>query len=105
MVFLVPTRIRGFHETIGMLEENDISPERLISAVDAVLLGMSQVSEDLRSRTPTQLLGSFDQPEPFCEFTRHEILAAEVFLTRCGILPFEASDSDHSQYSSDDSLS
>lgn len=101
----VRIQLRGFRETLCMLEENNISPERLIAAVDAVLLGLSQVSSDLRSRTPTQLLGSFDQPESFCEFTRHEIHAAEVFLTRCGMLPFEASDSDHSQYLSDDSIS
>ena len=69
-----------------MSEDITIPPDRLLDAVDAVFEALDELGAVRFSHPPSELMGSTDQPHAFCDFTPSEILAAEQFLQRCGIL-------------------
>ena len=68
-----------------MHEETTIAPHRLMEAVDAIFHAVEEMGGELPAAAPSELMGRHDQPRVFCDFTRHEILAAERFLNRCGV--------------------
>ena len=63
-----------------------IPPERLIDAVDIVLAGLAEMGSAHSGKLPSSFLGTADQPRAFCDLTRDEVVAAEEFLLRCGLL-------------------
>ena len=63
-----------------------IPPDRLLDAVDSVLVGLAEMGTLQAGRMPSSILGTADQPEAFCDLTRDEVIAAERFLLRCGFL-------------------
>lgn len=63
-----------------------VPADRLCEAVDAVLLGLAELGNHPLSASPSRLMGHEDQPEAFCDLTRSEVEAAELFLARCGLL-------------------
>lgn len=69
-----------------MQDEITIPPDRLMDAVDAVLVGLTEMGRIDGGTMPSLVLGSADQPEAFCDLTRDEVIAAERFLLRCGVL-------------------
>jgi hypothetical protein len=73
-----------------MHDNVDIPPARLLDAVDALLLGLTELGPAHAGRLPSSILGTLDQPLAWCDFTRAEIIAAERFLIRCGLLPASA---------------
>jgi len=65
-----------------------IDPDRLIEASIAVLRAAAEV-EAVRGRKVRHvpdLMGSPDQPECLCDFTRFEVGEATAFLVRMGYL-------------------
>jgi hypothetical protein len=69
-----------------MNDEVVLPPERLMDAVDALLEGIAEIGPVHAGRLPSSIIGTLEQPLSFCEFTRDEIIAAEHFLLRCGLL-------------------
>jgi len=69
-----------------MEDEIVIPPDRLLDAVDAVLVGLAEMGSAHAGRMPSSILGATDQPRAFCDLTRDEVIAAECFLLRCGFL-------------------
>ena len=67
--------------------ELEVPANRLIDAVDALLIGLSEIQGRSASCKPSEILGADTQPALWCDFTSHEIREAERFLERCGILP------------------
>ncbi|MHC4217043.1 MAG: hypothetical protein ACYSU7_01170 [Planctomycetota bacterium] len=76
---------------MGSSSEN-IQPERLMDAADAVLEAIVEVAEDFDGLYvhPPQLMGSKYQPACLCEYYVFEVEEATRFLTRLGLLPAEA---------------
>jgi len=68
-----------------MYEETTIAPHRLMEAVDAIFHALDEMGGQRLAAAPSELMGRHDQPRVFCDFTSHEILAAERFLMRCGV--------------------
>lgn len=69
-----------------MQDEIVIPPDRLLDAVDSVLVGLAEMGPAHAGAMPLSLLGTADQPKAFCDLTRDEVIAAERFLLRCGLL-------------------
>ena len=69
-----------------MQDEIIIPPDRLLDVVDSVLEGLAEMGSMHTVRMPSSLLGTPEQPRAFCDLTRDEVVAAERFLLRCGIL-------------------
>jgi hypothetical protein len=66
---------------------NTIDPDRLMEAVDAIYEALEELqSEGLPLRYPVDLMGSPNQPECLCDFTRFEIAEASKFLERAGLM-------------------
>lgn len=63
-----------------------IPPERLLVAADTVLAGLAEIGAAHTGELPSSILGTADQPRSFCDLTRDEVVAAEQFLLRCGLL-------------------
>ncbi len=63
-----------------------IPPERLLDAADSVLAGLAEMGPAHAETLPSSILGTADQPRAFCDLTRDEVVAAEQFLLRCGLL-------------------
>jgi hypothetical protein len=59
---------------------------RLVDAAEAVLSGLEELGHEGEPRLPSSLVGTVEEPRAFCDFTWHEIIAAERFLIRCGLL-------------------
>ena len=57
-----------------------------MEAVDAIYAAARELGTEGFYGPPSGLLGTPDQPEAFCDFTRDEIRAAERFLARCGLM-------------------
>jgi hypothetical protein len=74
------------------LPSEQIPPERLLDAADAVLEAVIEVADvhDGLYLHPTQLLGTTFQPLSLREFTAFEVQEATRFLVRLGVLPAEA---------------
>jgi hypothetical protein len=79
-------RARVSSEYLGMQDEIVIPPDRLLDAVDAVLVGLAEMGPVHTGTMPSSLLGTADQPRAFCDLTKDEVVAAERFLLRCGLL-------------------
>ncbi|TVQ33760.1 MAG: hypothetical protein EA376_01300 [Phycisphaeraceae bacterium] len=56
-----------------------------MEAVDAIFHALEETGCERLAAAPSELMGRHDQPSVFCDFTSHEILAAERFLIRCGV--------------------
>jgi len=69
-----------------MSDTHTIPPRRLLEAVDALYAALDEMHAIRFTRRPSRLMGTPEQPEVFCDFTPHEIRAAETFLERCGLL-------------------
>lgn len=69
-----------------MNDEIVIPPDRLLDAVDSVLAGLAELGTLHAGKLPSLILGTVDQPRAFCDLTRDEVIAAERFLLRCGLL-------------------
>lgn len=69
-----------------MADEITIPPDRLLGAVDSVLVGLAEMGPAHAGAMPSSLLGTADQPRAFCDLTKDEVVAAERFLVRCGLL-------------------
>ncbi|MHC4769137.1 MAG: hypothetical protein ACYTEI_10555 [Planctomycetota bacterium] len=69
-----------------------IQPERLLDAADAVLEAVIEVGKDFDGLYvhPPQLMGSKIQPQCLCEYYVFEVEEATRFLVRLGVLPAEA---------------
>ncbi len=67
-------------------DADSIPADRLIEAADAIFRARDELGTDLLPALPTDLMGSPDQPEAFCHFTRFEIEEATLFLSRMGLL-------------------
>jgi hypothetical protein len=69
-----------------------IQPQRLLDAADAVLEAVIEVGKDFDGLYvhPPQLMGSKLQPECLCEYYVFEVEEATKFLVRLGMLPAEA---------------
>ncbi len=65
---------------------NQIPPERLIDATDAIFEAYDEIGLIFFSQMPSQWMGHPDQPAALCEFSRYEIEEAERFLLRMGLL-------------------
>jgi len=65
---------------------DDIPPDRLMEAVDAIFAALAESEDDTFALRPSEMMGRESQPRAFCEFTTAEIAAAETFLVRCGLL-------------------
>ena len=74
------------------LPSEQIPPERLLDAADAVLEAVIEVADvhDGLYLHPPQLLGTTFQPLSLREFTAFEVQEATQFLVRLGVLPAEA---------------
>ena len=68
--------------------KDNLDPERLIEAAEASLLAAVEIAEDTGGPWPypADLMGSSNQPECLCPFTRWEIQEACHFLVRLGVL-------------------
>lgn len=75
------------------LPSEQIQPERLLEAADAVLEAVIEVADvyDGLYLHPTQLMGTTLQPPSLREFTAFEVQEATRFLVRLGVLPAETS--------------
>jgi hypothetical protein len=73
------------------LSSEQIQPERLIDAADAVLEAVIEVAEDFDGlyMHPPRLVGTTLQPLCLREFTTYEVQEATQFLVRLGVLPAE----------------
>lgn len=69
-----------------MSDEITIPPNRLLDVVDSVLVGLAELGPVHTRAMPSSLLGTVDQPKAFCDLTKDEVIAAERFLVRCGLL-------------------
>lgn len=69
-----------------MSDEITIPPDRLLDVVDSVLVGLAEMGPVHTGAMPSSLLGTADQPRAFCDLTKDEVVAAERFLLRCGLL-------------------
>ena len=67
---------------------NPITPDRLIEASIVVLRAVAEVGQDAHGKAPypPDLMGSPDQPDYLCDFTRWEVEEATAFLIRLGYL-------------------
>lgn len=65
-----------------------ITPDRLCDAAEAVMHAVVEVAERKKGGWvyPPELLGSADQPECLCDFTRWEVEEATRFLIRLGMV-------------------
>jgi hypothetical protein len=74
------------------LSSEQIQPERLLEAADAVLEAIIEVAEEFDGlyMHPPQLLGTTLQPLCLRDFTAYEVQEATRFLVRLGVLPAEA---------------
>lgn len=77
---------RELCEAVIMSYDLDIPADRLTDAVDAILYSMDQLRSADGFLRPSTVLGTSRQPEAWCDFTAFEILEAERFLARCGML-------------------
>ena len=71
---------------------DQIPPERLMEAVDAIYAAQEELQLGALPGYPPDLLGSPIQPEAFVDFTSDEIAEATLFLSRMGLMriwPFE----------------
>jgi hypothetical protein len=59
---------------------------RLIEAAEAVLSGSRELGPEEAIRLPSSLVGTVEEPRALGDFSWHEIVAAERFLIRCGLL-------------------
>ncbi len=73
-------------EAKSMQWKSRVPAERLMDAVDAVFSALAERGMDAFGRPPSRLMGGPEQPEVFGAFTLEEILEAERFLMRCGLL-------------------
>jgi hypothetical protein len=75
------------------LSSEQIQPERLLEAADAVLEAIIEVADEFDGlyMHPPQLLGTTLQPLCLREFTAFEIQEATQFLVRLGVIPAETS--------------
>ena len=73
-------------ELLGMQDDIALPSDRLMEAVDCVLVGLAEMDAAHAGKLPSSLLGSVDQPRAFCDLTSDEVIAAERFLLRCGFL-------------------
>jgi hypothetical protein len=73
------------------LSSEQIQPERLLEAADAILEAVIEVAEvhDGLYLHPPQLLGTTFQPLSLRAFTAFEVEEATRFLVRLGVLPAE----------------
>lgn len=69
-----------------MEDYDTIPPERLMDAVDAIFEAVRETGGRGFPCMPTDLIGTPDQPRAFCDFTAMEIVEAELFLLRCGLI-------------------
>ncbi len=69
-----------------MKDDIVIPHDRLLDAVDSVLAGLAEMGQGHAGMMPSSVLGTADQPRAFCNLTRDEVIAAERFLFRCGML-------------------
>jgi hypothetical protein len=65
-----------------------ITPDRLCDAAEAVMLAVVEVADRTRGGWiyPPELMGSADQPQCLCDFTRFEVEQATQFLIRLGMV-------------------
>ena len=75
------------------LSSEQLQPERLLEAADAVLEAIIEVADEFDGLYlhPPRLLGTTLQPLCLREFTSFEVQEATQFLVRLGIIPAEAS--------------
>ena len=73
------------------LPSEQIQPNRLFDAADAVLQAVVEVADEFDGVYvfPTRLLGSPLQPACLRDFTEFEVQQATEFLVRLGVLPAE----------------
>ena len=69
-------------------QNEQLSPERLCDAASAALAAAVEVAEQRGGAWPypADLMGSPEQPECLCAFTRFEIEQASEFLVRLGMI-------------------
>ena len=63
-----------------------IPTDRLLDAVNSVPAGLTEMGRVHAGTMPSSSFGTADQPRVFCDLTGDEVIAAERFLFRCGIL-------------------
>lgn len=73
-------------EPTSMGTHEPIPADRMFDAVEAIFDAQPELGGHPLASMPSRLMGHEDQPEAFCDFTHAEILAAERFLSRCGLL-------------------
>jgi hypothetical protein len=70
-----------------MARQNEqLSPERLCDAAEAALKAAVEAADGRAWPYPADLMGTPDQPECLCQFTRWEIEQASEFLVRLGMI-------------------
>jgi hypothetical protein len=71
---------------------DEIHPDRLIDAADAVLEAVLELAEKFDGLYvyPPQLMGHELQPRCLCDFTAFEVEQATHFLVRLDVLPAKA---------------
>lgn len=65
-----------------------ITPDRLCDAAEAVMLAVVEVADRPGGGWvyPPELMGSQEQPQCLCDFTRWEVEQATQFLIRLGMV-------------------
>jgi hypothetical protein len=78
-------------EVIMSRSSEQIQPNRLIDAADAVLEAVIEVAEEFDGLYvfPPRLMGRKLQPACLCDYTKFEVREASHFLVRLGVLPAE----------------
>ena len=71
---------------------DQIQPDRLIDAADAVLEAVLEVAQEFDGLYvhPPELMGHKLQPQCLCDFTPFEVEEATHFLVRLDVLPAKA---------------
>jgi hypothetical protein len=65
-----------------------ITPDRLCDAAEAVMLAVVEVADRTQGGWvyPPELMGTEDQPQCLCDFTKWEVEQATQFLIRLGMV-------------------
>lgn len=63
-------------ETLSMPDEIVIPPDRLLVAVDSVIVGSAESGPVHLGTMSSSLLGTADQPKALCDLTREEVITA-----------------------------
>ncbi len=67
-------------------QHEQLSPERLCDAAEAAMKAVVEAAAGGAWPYPADLMGSANQPECLCQFTRWEIEQASEFLVRLGMI-------------------